>query len=489
MDRCIRNTLEPTLARRFLHRGPVSVLFSCVIALFASTVDADVIRLTDGRRFEGKILSQDDRKVRIDTMIGRVRATLNFDASEIASIEDTKLPTGFYEPTKPAPRISDPRKFRENQTLYLEVPVIGAFGKQVFADGLARTLSYARRHKIQHVVFFVESSGGNLDEAREMYDLLKNYKKSLTYHAIVRNCLGDALAVPFWCDTLHLLPGARIGGTGRKLSDISDKYDDEEEEIVRAQMAYEVVSDTGKTGRVAEIIRAMILPSETLAAWRGKDGTIFTSVTLPDDVSKTHAIFKVDEGEPLAITYEQALELGMPAFEGGAGDLGKLLGLRGWTAESDYGRKAMAKMAAEKQRRAKAKQASYEARVKKNIGRRESTERYIEHNMKQAAAWDPTKASYKTYSRHWNWGWGWSGESQSSELTKESRRKWRNRTDASMYYMNRAAKGLNTMKRLDRKAAKLGLELTFKTGEIDMMLKDIRIRFGYLNVHRNKKNE
>ncbi len=127
--------------------------------------------------------------------------------------------------------------------------------------------------------------------------------------------------------------------------------------------------------------------------------------------------------------------------------------------------------------------------MEKNLSRRESSERYIEHNMKEAAGWDPTKASYETYSHRWHWGWGWTQTRESKQLTDESQKKWRTRTDACMYYLSRVAKGLNTVKRLDAEAVKLGLEPTYKPGEIDLLLKDIKVRFASLRAHRNKKTE
>ena len=40
----------------------------------------------------------------------------------------------------------------------------------------------------------IDSSGGNLDEAIGIYNALKKYDPHITYHALIRNCTGDALA-------------------------------------------------------------------------------------------------------------------------------------------------------------------------------------------------------------------------------------------------------------------------------------------------------
>src|SRR4029453_640636 len=96
-------------------------------------------------------------------------------------------------------------------------------------------------------------------------------------------------------------------------------------------------------------------------------------------------------------------------------------------------------------------------KVKKNISRREETERYIDDSLKQAASWDPAKGNYETYSTQWNWGWGWQG-TESTVWTRESQKKWGTRSDATLYYLKNAAKGLVPMKKLDAEGVKVDLQ-------------------------------
>ena len=452
---------------------------------------ADVVELTDGRRFEGKIISEDGGRVRIDAKIGGVRATLGFDRAEVKNVEKKELPPGFYEPPPAAARVSDAARFRPDQPIYLEIPIMGVFGRDVVADGVRSVLIYAKTHRIPHLVFFIDSAGGDIDEAREIYQLLLENRGRFKYDSIVRKCQGDALAVVVWSDTLRLVPGAVLGGGLENVAPPAKKGkaaaadDDGEEGILWSRIAYKVVRDTERTGRQAEIVQALLDPGQRFAAWRDPDGTVRTGVEAP---AGAQVIVASGNGLPLQVTYDQAMAMGMPEFKGNAAELGAALKLDGWAAESDYGLKAMREASAEKQRLADQAQASFEAKAKKNISRREETDRFIGDSIKEAQKWDPTKGSYETYSQHWNWGWGWSGSS-AVEWTEESQKKWRTRTDATLFYIQQAAKGLRSMKKLETEAAKLKLDLMFKPGEIDSMLRDLEVRYAALQANRSKTGE
>jgi hypothetical protein len=462
----------------------LAAILAAVPAVFA-----DIVELHDGRRFEGNVLSQDGEKVRIDAKVGGIRVSLGFSRAEVKRVIETELPADFFDAPAAEKRVSDPKKFSSGQTLYLEVPIIGVLGQSVFAEGISSALAYAVRHGIQHVVFVIDSAGGDVDETREIYKTLKRFQEPLTFHGIFRKCQGEALAVGVWCDTVHLPPGGRLGGPFGSASAPASKDDAEEREIVWAQIAFKVVKETGRSGRPAEFVRALIDPSERLAGWKDENGVVQTGIEPPEGTPKERIIFQDGEGQVLELTQEQAVALGMPAFRGGAPELGEALKLKSWTAESDYGLKAMERTAAQRQQRAKAAVAAFEEKVKRNVSRREAASLQIENSLKEAAGWDPTKGSYETYSQYWNWGWGWSGSSSASQWTAESQRRWKTRTDACMFYLQSAGKALVVMKRLDAEAVKLGLEPSFKSGEVDEWLKDIQVKLVALQKHRGRTGD
>jgi hypothetical protein len=460
----------------------------CTLLLhLTATAGADILELEDGRRYEGKITSQGDR-VRIDTMIGRARCTLGFPSAQVKRMETKALPQGFFEPAPAAERVSDPARFKPDQPLYIEVPVVGRIGEAVFSDAIADVLSYAKRNKIAHVVFDVDSPGGDFDEAVEIYDLLKRSRGPVKYHVVARRCLGPALVFPFWASTVHLLPGGKMGPAiegGSSEDKAVVKKGSEEIEMTRAQIAYKVITETGRTGLGGEILRAMVDPDHTLYVWKGEGGRIEHDSEPPKGVPADQLIIGVDRGATLVLTHAQGKALGMKDLEGGPAGLGKLLGLEGWEKESDYGAKTVERISTARRKSDEAKQSKHDTDVRKVQSRRETTQSFISHSLKEAASWDPTKGNYETYSIRYDWGWGWSSDYADKKYTVESQKKWKTRTDACMYYISSAAKGLKQMKGLEEKAVKLGLDPIYSPNEIDTMLNDLNVKYKVLGTHRD----
>jgi len=455
-----------------------AVILGVAAVLMSPGVRADVVEMTDGRRLEGEILGEDVEAVTIDTKLTpTIRTTLRLDRSEVESIERKPLPQGFFDPPPPAPRVSDPKAQSAQDTLYLEVPIEGVFGKDVFADGVNAALRYARRYRIRHVVFVVDSPGGDLDESRATYELLRRNQRPLTFHAIVRECLDGALGVAVWCDSIHVLPGARLGG-GSSGSGRAD-----EDELLRAQIANEIVRQAGLVGAVGEIVGAMIDPDRTVAGWRDEAGEIVVGAAVPPEVPATRQVFHVGPGELLVLDHAQALELGIEPLEGGAAELGGAVGLGGWKAESDYGRRVMAETAGRKRREAEEASARYAAAVEDNVRRREALEQYLQESLQRAAEWNPSDASYDYYIRRWGWGW----RSGKLRLTQDSRQRWRQRTDLAMGYLLKAAEAVTALERLDREARKLGLKPSFEGTELGWVKSDIQAKYDYFAANRDRR--
>ncbi|MHC4710290.1 MAG: Clp protease/crotonase-like domain-containing protein, partial [Planctomycetota bacterium] len=366
-----------------------AVILGVAAVLMSPGVRADVVQMTDGRRFEGEILGEDVEAVTIDTKLTpTIRTTVRLDRSEVESIERKPLPQGFFDPPPPPPQASDPMAHSPQDTLYLEVPIEGVFGKDIYADGVNAALRYAGRYRIHHVVFVVNSPGGDLDESRATYDLLRRNQRQFTFHAIVRECIDGALGVAVWCDSIHILPGARLGG-GSSGSGRGD-----EDRLLRSQVAREIIRQARLEGPVADIVGAMIDPDRTLAAWRDEAGEIVVGAAAPPAVPAARQVFRVGPGELLVLDHEQAVGLGLEPLVGGAAELGGVVGLSGWKAESDYGRRVMAETAGRKRREAEEASAKFAAAVEDNVRRREALEQYLQECLQRAAEWNPSDASY-----------------------------------------------------------------------------------------------
>ena len=124
----------------------------------------------------------------------------------------------------------------------------------------------------------------------------------------MKNCLGDPLSVALWCDTVHLVPGSRIGGRNRKATEASREMAGEDEALLRAQMAEDAVGDTGRRGAAADVVRAMLDPAETLAVWKDEGGRLRSGLTAPDGMAEEKILLAVGGGEVLQIDFAAAKE-------------------------------------------------------------------------------------------------------------------------------------------------------------------------------------
>lgn len=448
---------------------------------------ADLLTLSDGRQFEGLVQSDRADAVRFETVVSGMRVTIEFKRSDVKSVERKPPPEGFFDSAEREPQARRPAASREAETLYLEVPIVGRFRDTVFVQAVRSALAYAKKKGIHHIVFTVDSEGGAAEEAGAIYRTLTEFADTLHYHAVVRKCLNDAIVIPFLAETMHLLPDAVIGGTEQKLENLPRKYAAKDEQLVRSQIASDLYDAARKRGRDGRIIRAMVDPEESLAAWIDEKGEVAMGTAAPKGISSDRVIFQVGPGSVLQLSFAQARKLGVPAVTGGADRLGDALGLSGWHEESSYGRDTMNRTIASRKRAASSAQAKYEDKLTQNIRMRETASRAIETNLKQAAQWNPTQASYKTLSAFWSWELGLDWDSRL--WTPESRARWRDRSDACAYFLTKAQENIRLMMRLDNEAATLGLSQTFQPDDLAVMLEDVGVKLEMLKRHRNRVGE
>jgi len=448
---------------------------------------ADIVSLRDGRKLEGVVLSQEGEQIQFDTVISGIRARVTFKKSDVASIEEKPVPEGFFEAAEGGhgPEAAGSQAVN----LYLEIPVQGRLGETVFAQALRSTLAHAKLKGVKHIVFAVDSPGGAIDEAAAIYRTMLQFGDDLTYHSIVRSCTGTCLVIPFLSETIHLQPGGKVGGSDQPWDKLPRRFAAQEEAVARAQIADDLAAEARRRGRKGDIIRAMIDPSDALAAWQIAEGEIVTGAAVPEDVPADRVIFRNERGAVLVLTFEQASRLGVPSIDGGADKLGAVLGLSNWKEYSSYGRDAMNRAVAARQRRAANAQTKFEDNVTRNIRMRETTKRAIEHNLKQAATWNPTDASYAKLSAYWNAYWNPEATWTTNLWTPESQRRWRDRTEACLYFLARARDGVQSMMRLDKEAVSLGLSPTFQQQDLEFMLEDIRVKIDMLKRNRYRVGE
>lgn len=453
---------------------------SCAVAALgavAAVASADVLTLKDGREFEGRSIETNGETVQFETVLSGIRATLSFKQKNVKSLETKPLPPGLFESAERQPATAPAV---EAAALYLEIPVRGRFREMVFASAIRSALARAKLNKVKHIVFTVDSPGGDIDEAAAIYKTLDQFRPDCTYHCIIQNCTGSALVVPFLSETIHFQTGATIGGSDSPWETMPRKYASQEEQVVRAQIAEDLSAVARRRGRKGELIKAMIDPAHALAAWVDENGEIASGPRPPDGLPAERLIFETQPGAVLVLSFEQIRRLGAPAIGGGPEKMGALLGLAGWREESSYGRDTMNKAIASRQRRENSAQAKFEDEVTSNIRMREATKRAIEHNLKEAALWNPTDASYQSISKYWNAYWDPDVTWDTHVWTPESRRKWQSRTDACLYYLTSAKSGIESMAKLDKKAVSLGLSPTFNEQDLAFMADDVNTKIAML---------
>ncbi len=465
--------------------GRGSLVVSIAVILWClPAARGDVVTTVDERRFEGTIVESNDAMVRIDAMVAGVRVKIGIPRRDVKSVDVTPLPENFYTPvSRPAKRVSDPKKFKANSKLYLEVPIVGRFGIQIVPEGIKRCLSYAAAHKIPNIVFFVDSQGGDQVAAGEIYDLLTRYDKRINYHALVRDSVGVAMAVTVWCDNIFLLPGANLGGVALVFQ--KDRHDGDPA-ILLSQIAHDVGRVGEERGWPIGVVQAMIDPAARIAAWVDEDGQVVAGVRAPASVSKKKMIVRDRRESVLTLTRTQAVKLGVARkYSGTVAQLGPKLGIEAWSRESDYGRTAMFKAAKNQRQRLERTASKNAATIKKLLQRRQTTKRYIERNLTLAHKWDSAQKPYATYREHSrSWSSYWGGDPLTG-TTK--RREWQRRTNTVLAYLRQARKGVREMEKLESKAEGLGLDREYEEGQLLKIKDDIDVKIIYLTVLQRQR--
>jgi hypothetical protein len=213
------------------------------------------------------------------------------------------------------------------------------------------------------------------------------------------------------------------------------------------------------------VIAAMVVPEETIEAWRDDAGAVQVASALPEDAAVAKSIFKDGAETRLTLTGAQAEEIGIAkTFDGDLGKLGEKLASLGWTAESDFGVRTMATSAtAAREARAKGERSvdRFHDDVAKNEKKHEETIGYVLASLAEYQEYDPRKGEFETIQVNAG-GYDWSGyyhyrPKDTHQFTKDSKKRWKLQTDQSLRALDRVRKGLAQLDRLDEQAAKLGI--------------------------------
>jgi hypothetical protein len=355
---------------------------------------------------------------------------------------------------------------------YLEIPVKGKLGDEITASGVEKALASAKAAGIKNIVFSVDSPGGDQMVAKDLVNLLGNKDKEFSYFAVVQEAIGTSLVFIVRADKIFVRPGAKLGGVHLDLSK-AQQDTGVGADVILSNIALNAGVQAKLRGRSAELVRAMIDYSEPVYAWKGSDGKPEFGRTLPPGTAKDAILLEHKAGKVLTLSDTEAVALGFAQkYEGSVADLGKTLGIEGWTAKGNASETLVQAAAEEKKTQDAQKSDRQQFLIDQNRKRREATKAGIERCLDVAHEWNPKMGTYATQ-QEWNGYWSSGGDT--NRLTPESRRKWQDRTAITVDYLNKARAGVAEMKKLEKEAKTMGQQLMYPEGKLDAIYEDLSI--------------
>jgi len=176
-----------------------------MLLVLATTGWADRIVRKDGVVLTGRIVSQTDALVTIETDKYGGKTTISVPMSEIESIERGK----DGSPSKPPVKPPDPP--RPKGPTYCVFPLTGQLGIEITAAPLATALNQARMRKVDYVVLYFDSSGGLVSEIEPITKVMVQ-SRDLRIVVLVRRALAASAVTAMACEDIYMEPGGMIGG-------------------------------------------------------------------------------------------------------------------------------------------------------------------------------------------------------------------------------------------------------------------------------------
>lgn len=462
-------------------------------AFMARDALAETVHMKDGRRFECQVVSDAGGQVVIKTVVAGFPARLTLVKADIERIDRTPLPKDFFstkkdtdEPVdepedKPGeddgdedssgssggvdeadlltpPDVPEPKPDSVGRNAFLEIPLRGTYGEEINVEGVKHVLMYAaERDAIRHIVFRLDSGGGQLFTTVGIQDLMKEYEGRLRFHCIVDRAISASIWTMFACDTVHVSTGGTIGGA---VAYSTRSFGNAEVDAkMNSILAADLTAMAEKKGHPSLLVEPMIRMEATVAAWLDRSGEIQIGKTLPRQVRSQDVLFEDTSKTVLTLTAEQAIGAGLAGrFDGPSDNLGNLIGLPDWTRYNDFGESTMKWAGKVYKDRAEQR----EGEINKLIERAVALSDSITRNAVEAVNFTPQTGNYARY--------------RSGRFTRESRLEWQRDTDRAIGAWQRVQDSIDEMRETLAGAKELGI-IRFLDG-IDLGWKDYQERAG-----------
>lgn len=257
------------MTRSFVRRTAV---IAVAAGLAAAPACGDTVTMRDGTVHQGTIVENTPRAITLRTVIANIPTTLELPKSQVRdySVEeatriDQRRPQA--EPERRAePEAAPPAVMkRDGVPLVLEIPLVGTFGEDIYPKSVAVALDWAAEHRVSDVVFRVNSPGGEVWAAQRIVEIMDRHADELRYHALVERGISASIWPVFACSTITMPPGATLGGAVvYSTASGSAEVDLKLNSILSAELS----ARAERNGHSGAVVRAMMLSSAELYAWR-----------------------------------------------------------------------------------------------------------------------------------------------------------------------------------------------------------------------------
>jgi hypothetical protein len=372
---------------------------------------------------------------------------------------------------------------------YAVLIISGRVGEGIDAQSLESGLYAIHQAKVPRAVLIVDSDGtGDLAEARRLARMLTRWREVLRLHVVIKRCQGPALVLPALAHSVHMMPGAVMGG-------LPPASDTAEDAIQRTALAEELAQMAAASGRSPAIARAMVDPGRPVFLWRSDEG-LEAADRLPAGLPADRVLLKHLPGKPFTLEADLLAKAGATLIAAPR-ELGAVLGLSAWQdvgdAPTQAYRQAVLAQTQERQRGDRVEQ----RRLQQAVARRDAAESALRNALSQAEAWDPAKGDYATM-RVGGWSDGYvvgrrvavdysSEGTDTQAFTKDSRREWQQRSDACVAYLDKALQALTELRRAEDAAARAGIDRRSSEAQLQQVGERAQAHRNFVASNRNRR--
>ncbi|MFG0257878.1 MAG: hypothetical protein ACF8GE_08260 [Phycisphaerales bacterium JB043] len=426
-------------------RGVIRVMVLAVVCLASFGVLGDTIRLKDGRVFEGRVLKETRTSVEFEALVSNITTVMTFRKREIESIERGEVVVPARRDRAGTPERSRGRTTSRRPSAspggdavrYLEIPLEGTFGEDIAPEGVRDALDFAKKRKIEHVVFRLKSPGGYVWAANEIADVMSEFHEGLRYYCVIEEAISASIWVVFGCDEIFALPDARVGAAV-VFSQDRTTGEAEVDAKMNSAIAGTLAARAHANGHSPEIVRAMVLQEAQVFAIR--EGEVYRFTDQLPDVG--HEVLDTSQ-TVLTMTSDELVRYGVARPLADDGALGNALGHEGWTRFNNYGSASMRKAAQKLQKE--------KAELERLLGTVGPLVAAINSAIEEVNQYDPRMGSYSYYE-------------DSGGFTSQSLREWRSRTETTIGAWERAIDGCQKLRYIMKKCEEHGVDFEDETG-------------------------